>query len=233
VPPYAEPAPAQNYQVEEPPLENAAGSRGDGGSPVPDFSVRLDPLNWLLNGKLGVELELELLEWLTVESVPLFVTNAHPVFLDDAFGRESAGLGALAGASVGVGFWLGGDSFNDTVLRVGFSSYSYEYSSTYELSPGIDDTDSLTHAEQRLSFMLGSHRTWGFFTIAGAFGLEYETNQESRCFPEGSQPAVTSGCDDLLLRTSPPGAGATFANVNSFLYPYDLVYRLSLGVAID
>lgn len=236
-PPYAEPPPPQApaYQqdpIEEPPLAEPQSSSG--GDAVPDFGVRIDPLNMLLYGRMGLELEVELLEFLTVEAIPVFVTDSEPVLFPDDVTQESDGLGPMAGIGVDVGIWLSGDSFNGTVLRGGFSNYSYEYSSTFPVSATANDTDSLTHSEQRISVLIGSHRTWSWFTIAGAFGLEYETNGQTRCF--GTNGAVISDCDDgeVLLRLSAPGAAQQdFFNANSSLYPYSFAFRFSLGVAID
>lgn len=200
---------------------------------MPAFSVRVDPLNWLLLGRLGLELEVELLDWLTIESVPIFVTNDEPVLFGEGLRQESNGLGPIAGASIGAGFWLGGNSFNGTVLRVGFNNYAYRYSSHYELPSGTEDVDAANRTEQRLSFLIGSLRTWNWFTIAGAFGLEYETNQQTRCFPDASANPVSGGCDEFLLRTTPPGGSAEFVDANSGLHPYSFAFRLSLGVVID
>jgi hypothetical protein len=55
--------PPREYTASVPPEE--AANAGE-GTKFPDFSVRVDPLNWLLLGRLGFELEVELLELLTV-----------------------------------------------------------------------------------------------------------------------------------------------------------------------
>jgi hypothetical protein len=194
--------------------------RKSGG--IPDFGVRIDPLNWLLYGRMGLELEVELLEWLTVEAVPVFVTNDQPVLFPDAVTQSSDGLGPMSGVGVDLGIWLSGDSFNGNVIRAGFSGYSYRYASDYP--------DAVNHAEQQIFVLLGSHRTWSWFTIAGAFGLTYETNDQERCFSASSDVPITSGCDDgaVLLRTFDGDVAVT-----SPLHPYDFAFRLSLGVAID
>ncbi|MGC4067514.1 MAG: hypothetical protein QM784_23290 [Polyangiaceae bacterium] len=78
---------------------------------LPDFSVRVDPLNWLLAGRLGFELESELWKFISVEVIPVFVVNEKPPLLNlsgipDTLRQQSNGVGALAGASIGAGFWL-------------------------------------------------------------------------------------------------------------------------------
>jgi hypothetical protein len=198
--------------------------RKSGG--IPDFGVRIDPLNWLLFGRMGLELEVELLEWLTAEAVPEFVTDEEPVLgLPRTVSQSSEGLGAMSGASVDLGIWLSGDSFNGNVIRVGFGSHSLHYESEYG--------DSVNFTEQRIAVLFGSHRTWDWFTIAGAFGLSYETNDEQRCFPDVNDVPSSTGCDDegvLLRTTSDPRDDFP---VGGFIYPYDFMFRFSLGVAID
>jgi hypothetical protein len=142
------------------------------------------------------------------------------VLLPDGMTQSSDGLGPMSGVGVDLGIWLSGDSFNGNVIRAGFSNYSYRYEA--------DSGDALNHAEQQIFVLLGSHRTWSWFTIAGAFGLTYETNDDQRCFVD--DVPTTSGCDDgeLVLRTYDGDVG-----LNSSLHPYGFTFRFSLGVAID
>jgi hypothetical protein len=207
----------------------------------PDFSVRLDPFNWLLEGRLGLEIEVEMLEWLTLETVPIFVVDEEPVIFADSVHQNSNGLGALAGASIGAGFWLDGDSFNGTVLRVGLTNYGYEYFSLVEQTARGhnkgDRLDGFNQTERRFSFVLGSGRTWKAFTLAGGIGLEYELNKQFRCVSSignGTLSVSKSVCDDedqqQLLLSQVSGERA---NVNGILHPFDLAARISLGVVID
>jgi hypothetical protein len=171
---------------------------------------------------MGLELEVELTEWLTAEAVPVFVTNQKPVLLADGMTQASDGLGPMAGVGVDLGIWLAGDSFNGYVIRAGFNNYSYRYVS--------DSADALSHTDQQLFVLLGSHSTWNWFTIAGAFGLTYETNNQQRCFLTNTDIPNTSGCKDgeVVLRRYEGDV-----HLNSSIYPYGFMFRFSLGVAID
>ena len=67
---------------------------------MPPWSVRMDPFNWLLEGRLGLELEVGLLNWLSVEFVPVFVVNDQPPAFnfsgrEDPLTQESNGLGRI------------------------------------------------------------------------------------------------------------------------------------------
>ena len=79
-------------------------------SKMPPFSVRVDPFNWLLDGQLGFELEVGLLDFMSVELVPMFVVNEQPptfnyfVGSEEPLSRESNGLGPLAGTSIRARF---------------------------------------------------------------------------------------------------------------------------------
>lgn len=219
---------------------------------MPDFSVRIDPLNWLLQGRLGLELEFELLEWLTIEAIPMFVVSEEPVFFNnlDELTQESDGLGALAGTSLGVGFWLDGDSFNGTVLRVGLLAYGVKYTTRalqdYPTSANGspiargDVLDTVTDSQRRLSFTIGSHRTWGYFTLVGGISLEYETNDKRRCYTNSNgiwETRSSEPCDDDQLQIAREPTGLiqqpSVYNLYGWLHPFDLAGRLSLGVVFD
>jgi hypothetical protein len=62
---------------------------GNGVEPwqLPEISVRLHPFNWVLEGRLGVELEVAIATGLSVEVVPVFVTSGSPPTLNLA-GRD-------------------------------------------------------------------------------------------------------------------------------------------------
>jgi hypothetical protein len=227
-PAYAAAAEEQSYVAPEPEQETK----------FPDFSVRVDPLNWIIYGKLGFELELEAFEWLTIETVPVFVTTQEPVFLADDVKQYSDGLGPLAGASLSAGFWLEGDSFRGTVLRVGVTSYAYRYETIGQKGEPQDGEvfDRAKLSQTRLLFMLGSGRKIGYFTLAGGFGIEYELNRDRRCAietPNTSFEASTSGCDsdqfELLRRSSERDVD----NLRGPLFPFDFSVRFSLGFVLD
>ncbi len=226
-------------------MEAPVGIASDAGSSTgfefPDFSVRIDPLNWLLEGHLGFELEVEAYEWLTFETVPLFVMTDEPFVMPSNIKEYSNGLGPLAGASISAGFWLEGDSFQGTVIRAGITNYAYRYESTAKAGEPTAATgeplETVDVRENRLTLMLGSGRRFGYFTIAGGMGIEYELNDQRRCITRetsGSMFMTTDqGCaaDELVLlrRTSQPDA----ANLRGPFFPVDIVFRFSVGVVFD
>lgn len=212
--------------------------------------MRIDPLNWILYGQLGVELELEFLEWLSIEAVPVFVVSEQPVVFnvaDDIF-QKSDGLGPLSGVSLGLGFWLDGDTFNGSVLRAGFAINNMAYRSEAledDASLGVlrgDVFDEVTLRERKLSFHFGSHRTWGFFTLAGGIGLDYELRDDRRCIAQtGSvwlaETDSESCTDDDAYELARGPVGTTVepptANVFGALHPFAITGRLSLGFVLD
>lgn len=216
--------------------------------------MRVDPLNWILYGRLGLELEIEAFEWLTVQAVPMFVVSEQPVVFnqaDDIY-QKGDGLGALAGASLGLGLWLDGDSFNGTVLRPAFIFNAIEYRSEAleDLDGGSlggvaagEVIDKATVKQQRLSLTIGSHRTWGYFTFAGAFGLEYELNKDRRCIAQvgdiyeaSTDESVCTDDDEFILAREPLGTNAkpeAQANLLNDLHPFDIAASISLGFVLD
>ena len=58
---------------------SASSACDDGEFEMPGFAVRVDPLNWLIGGRLGFELEVQLWEFITFETIPMFVTESEPV----------------------------------------------------------------------------------------------------------------------------------------------------------
>jgi hypothetical protein len=198
---------------------------------LPDFSVRVDPLNWLLAGRLGFELESGLWKFISVEVIPVFVVNEKPPLLNlsgipDTLKQQSNGVGALAGASIGAGFWLNGKPFQGTVLRFYYTNYGYKYLA--EDSGG--KIDGVTHTERFLVGMIGSHSKWGPFTIASGIGLGVEMNREQRCYDD-SGAIQTKGCPDdeiqLRVRRAPD---ETVTAVTGPFHPVYILGRLSLGV---
>lgn len=199
------------------------------GSGIPDWSVRLDPFNWLIAGRLGLELEVAVWEFVSVELVPVFVTGSEPPAFnfsgrEDTLSQHSNGLGALSGAALDAGFWLGGKPFRGYVLRVGFTNYGYTYEGNFP--PGHDE---VSHTERRFFVMIGSQARFGFFTIAGGLGLEYELNNQRRCFVDN---APTEDCSDdgLEVAIAEEPAGYTRVDLNGPLHPVYLAGRISLGV---
>ena len=205
---------------------------------MPHFSVRVDPFNWLLYGILGFELEVETpLEFVSVELVPVFVVNDQPPMFslsgrDDVLSRQSDGIGALAGTSLGLGFWLGGEAFEGYVLRAVFTNYGYGY----KASDADGVFDQVTHVERIFYGMLGSVSRYGAFTIAGGFGLGVDLNKEKRCFVEaGGEIVATRDCRDqeflIKLSRNPSGGGQPAADLSGGLGGVQILGRISLGVS--
>ena len=209
----------------------------DGGFEIPDVSVRVDPFNWLLQGRLGFELEVEVWEFISFEMVPVFVVNDSPPAMNlfrslpSELTQHSNGIGSLAGTSIGAGFWLEGKPFEGHVLRVILTNYGYEYR-TEDDAGRIDTVD---HTERQLYGFFGSHAKWGPFTIAGGIGLGVELNKQERCYPStatSSNDATTSGCDGeqlISLTRTYGGTGASYADINGPLHPVYIMGRFSLG----
>lgn len=200
--------------------------------------MRVDPLNWIIYGKLGLELEFEVFEWLTLETVPVFVVMQEPVFLADDVKQYSDGLGPLAGASLSAGFWLEGDSFRGTVLRLGITSYAYRYETIGQRGEPQEGEvfDAAKLSQTRVALMLGSGRKIGYFTLAGGFGIEYELSRDKRCAvqsPNALFQASTQDCDsdqfELLRRSSQRDV----ENLRGPLFPFDFSVRFSLGFVLD
>jgi len=239
-PPAAAPAPAPEppayaqAPIYEPPPPPPAPP--EEGKKFPSFSVRVDPFNLLLEGKLGFELEVEVLKWMTVEIVPVFVVNESPPTFgyvsgfDEELRQESDGLGPLAGSSLDVGFWLQGKAFEGYVLRAMITNYAYNYVSSD--SDGL--IEQVGHVERQLFGFFGSHSRWGAFTIAGGIGLGAELNNEKRCFDDDG--AATSQCtkSQQLIKISRPPEDAPLlfntADLRGGLGGVQLLARFSLGV---
>jgi hypothetical protein len=206
---------------------------------MPPFSVRIDPFLWLFDGKLGFELEVGVLSFLSVELVPVFIVNEQPptfnyfVGREDPLSRESNGWGPLAGTSLGLGFWLGKKPLEGSVVRVIFTNYSYHYTS----SDAQGEFDHVDQVERRLFGYFGSHSKYGAFTLAGGIGLGVELNQQTRCIRNDppDYPGATQNCpddDELLIKTDrfmryPP------VDLNGGLGGVWFMGRISLGVAFN
>ncbi|MCE7892524.1 MAG: hypothetical protein DYH12_22930, partial [Sorangiineae bacterium PRO1] len=232
------PLPGQDPNL--PPLDYSAPpppppEKPDRGFEMPPFSVRVDPFNWLLEGRLGLELEVGLLDFLSIEVVPVFVANDRPPTLNfrgaaDVY-QASNGLGPISGATVDVGLWLDGKALRGYVIRLGMTNYGYEYSTKDNAGP----IDSVEVTEREVFFMFGSASRWGAFTISGGIGLGLHLKKQQRCFPEGATSvaqATTSGCDDQLLLSRTRDV-SDLVDLNGPIFPADLFGRFSLGVSFD
>jgi len=233
--PASEPAAGPDPQPEyyEPPPPPAP--EDDAGGGIPGFSVRIDPFNWLLAGRLGLELEVEVWKFISIELVPVFVTGESPPLFnfggrDENLTQHSDGLGPISGTSVGVGFWFSGKPLKGMVLRGIFTNYAYNYEARD--NGVLVDGRGVGHTEQHLGATLGSYNRYGAFILGGEFGLTTDLNDEERCLPENGP-----GCDQLQLRAFDSGDPAApdprYYDLNGGFHPIYLEFRFSLGVAID
>ena len=202
---------------------------------MPTISIRIDPLNWLLFGRLGFELESQVWKFISVEVVPMFVVNDQPPALNlnlsglpNTMYQKGGGIGALAGASIGVGFWLNGKPMEGYVLRAELTDYVINYDSRDQSGP----IDHVQYLDREFQVLIGSHSKWGPFTLAGTFGLGTMLNRQTRCLPDGTKySATSSGCVNnkelSMAVTNTPG---DVVNLHDWTYPITLTMRISLGV---
>jgi hypothetical protein len=202
---------------------------------MPGFAVRVDPLDLLLEGKLGLELEVALWKIITLEVVPLFIVNEEPptfnlVGREENITRESNGLGALAGASFGAGFWVQGKPFQGYVLRAILTNHAL----TYRVSDDRGEVDQASHTERHFYGFFGSYSRWGAFTLGGGFGLGVELNKEERCYRlnQTGMPALSTDCKGEFSVKADRSATQVIA-LNSMLHPVQFMFRFSLGFVID
>jgi hypothetical protein len=206
---------------------------------IPEISIRADPFNLLIDGKLGIELEVAVLKWMTVELVPIFVVNNQPPTFGYVTGphglkRESNGLGPISGTSVDVGFWLQGKAMKGNVIRLILTNYGYEYTAPL---------DRVTHTERHLYGFFGEQSRWGAFTIAGGIGLGVELNKQRRCYvvdnpnslPQNTTFHPSNQCEEnaLFLRTEKenvPGYVPQVVDLSGGLGGIQIMGRFSLGV---
>jgi hypothetical protein len=190
--------------------------------------VRIDPLRWLIFGKLGLELEMEVWKFISLELVPVFVLGEQPPAMNDFDGvlsQHSNGIGALAGTSIGVGFWLSGTPMRGQVLRAILTNEAY----TYRSKDSLGTIDEVSHTERHFYGFIGSYDRWGPFTIGGGIGLGVELNEERRCFTEAEVSSVTSDCSDEQFHIALDREVRETAGLNSSLHPIQLMGRISLG----
>jgi hypothetical protein len=224
-----------DYESDEDQDQPEPEGGGGGDFEVPPFSIRFDPFNWLLEGRLGLELELGVWKFISIEMVPVFVANTEPPSFnfsgrEDPISQHSNGLGPIAGTSIGAGFWLSGKPLSGYVLRAYFTNYGF----TYESRVDGDLIDSVDVTERRLVLFIGSYSHFGVFTLGGGIGLGYELNQQQRCFVNVgtvNETTATSGCPDEDELQIDDGEGIT--DLNGPLHPMYIVARFSLGLAFD
>jgi hypothetical protein len=189
----------------------------------------LDPLRWLLYGEVALETEVQLWEFLSLELVPMFLVNDQPPAFNDFDGvlsQHSNGIGALAGTSVGLGFWLDGEAMEGSVLRVILTNYGYTFRA--EDDDGL--IDEVSHTDRHLYGFFGSYRRWGFFTLGGGIGVGVELNEQRRCFTDADVASATSDCDDDELQVALDRDVNQVAVRSSRVEPIQLMGRISLGV---
>ncbi len=220
---------AQQYEPPPPPPRREPDASG----PIPDFSLRVDPLHWLIQGRLPLEAEVQLWKFITLQVVPIFVTSTSPPALnlqgrDDNLTQHSNGIGALSGASFGLGFWLSGKPLKGYVIRGVLTNYSYEYLTT---NPNGSRLDRAAFVERRLLGEFGSYSRYGAFIIGGTLQLGAELNKKGRCVNVATTGRIESErCNDLeiVIDDTYPGEAA---DLNSPLHPVVLDFTFTLGVA--
>ncbi len=205
-------------------------------SPRPEISVRVDPFNWILEGRLGLELEVALGHGLSLELVPIIVTSASPPTLnlegrEDNLLQSSNGLGPLSGTSVGIGWWLDGTPFRGYVLRGIVTNYGYSFRSTDAEGGTID---RVSHLERELVVFFGGYSRWGAFTLGGGIGLGIGLSGQRRCFETmggvSSVTLATSDCRDEEQLIALDPEAERVVNLAGSLAPAVLTGRFSLGV---
>ena len=208
----------QGYEPPPPPRR-----REEDESPIPDFSIRADALNFLIWGRLGLPLEVQLYKFMTFQLVPVFVTSTSPPAFnfsgrEDNLTQHSDGLGSMSGASFGVGFWFSGKPHKGTVLRAVYTHYAYKYKTTWD----GETLDQVTFTEKRLLAQLGGYSRFGAFIIGGVLELGMELNDKTRCLDED-----VDNCDELEIEIEPN----TSYPLQGGLHPVVLQGTLELGVA--
>jgi hypothetical protein len=246
-PPPPPPSAYDEQRYEEPPPPPEPEDEDDAGGGFPPISIRADPVYALLQGRLGIEAEVGLLDWLSVEVIPQFVVNTGPPMLSlsgraDNLSQHSDGLGPLTGSSVGVAFWLSGRPFRRYGIRLFMTNYGMRYESQNDTGRVID---SASYVERRLTAMFTSVTRFGPFTIATGIGLGVELNGTTRCVtPDNSasgfsaQSSPVGGCDkhniEVLLDDPNLVAQPDKVDVNTAEWgTIDLATRLSIGATFD
>ncbi len=235
-PGYAQPQPAYGYGQPPPGYGQPGGYQqpgGYGGGPPPpppppepsfdQYSIRFDPLMWILQGRPALELEYAPIKWLSIEVTPMLATKS---LISDV--EQSGG-----GVGASVGFWLDGTAYSGTVLRPLFEVNAMTYKSPYSPPAGYDENlDGVLqhkHTETRIGGMIASHHRWGGFTIVTGFGLLVDTaaKKDPRCDQAQSAANPKGYC---VLRTSDQNTTDIYGSFASGLETkVDWLLRLSLG----
>jgi len=208
------------------------------GFQMPPFSVRLDPFNWLIAGRLSFEFEVAVWKFISVELVPVMLVNTEPASIhfggrEEAVSQHSAGLGPLAGASLGVAFWLLGTPLQGYVARLSMTNIGVSYEASNESGGAFDTVDTV---ERQIQLYLGSHSRFGFFTVGGGLGVGYELVHDQRCFVNrmtSQVQAATSGCESDALQILLDPQGNRTDDLHGPFHPFYLIARFSIGVAFN
>jgi hypothetical protein len=221
--------------------EGAASTKPAGaqsaGFHMPPFSVRFDPFNWLIAGRLSFEFEVAVWKFISVELAPVMLVNTEPASIhfggrEEAVSQHSAGLGPLAGASLGVAFWLLGTPLQGYVARLSMTNIGV----TYEASNESGAFDTVDTVERQIQLYLGSHSRFGFFTVGGGLGVGYELVHDQRCFVNrmtSQVQAATSGCESDALQILLDPQGNRTDDLHGPFHPFYLIARFSIGVAFN
>jgi hypothetical protein len=207
----------------------------------PAFSVRIDPINALLKGRMGLELEMQLWKFITAEVAPVFVVWQQPPLIywvgrNNNLRQESNGLGPISGASIAASFWLEGKPFRGFVLKAILTDYGYRYVA----KDNVGLIDQSNQVERRLLAFFGSYSKIGFFTYGGGIELGVELNRRRRCIAThatASLPAVagTNCPNESVMQVERFGDAnnPTDADFRGFPFPVVLDFRLSLGFVFE
>jgi hypothetical protein len=168
-PGYGQPPPGygQPPQQQPPPPPPPPPRRED------QFSIRFDPLMWIIDGRPGGEIEYAFWDYLSVEVSPMVATN--PIWTNK-YKQWGGGVG------FNLGIWPGGKPFRGLVLRpllqVNWMSYSTEYRPPAGFGYKADEVQGseMKHTEVNVGGMIGSHYKWDFFTLVLGFGLAVDTS---------------------------------------------------------
>ncbi|MCB9585816.1 MAG: hypothetical protein H6718_10470 [Polyangiaceae bacterium] len=246
-PGYQQQPPPQGYQQPPPPgyqQQPQGYNQGYGGAPPPpppkkssgsDFeiegwAVRLDPLNWLLQGRLGISGDIALTEWFSVEVMPVFVVNSTPPAFnlrgrEDTLSQEGNFIGAMSEINIAPSFWLEAP-LEGYVLRGIYTHAAY----SYKAEDGNGQFDAVDEKSDKLTFFFGSYGKYGPVTIGGGLGIGTYLGSQERC-PDDAGGVKTSGCDgELNIAIDRQG---NYADIHPSFYPIDISGRIEFGVVFN
>ncbi len=237
-----QPGYGQQPQYQQQPQQ---GGYGYGGAPPPppkkesgsDFeiegwAVRLDPFNWLLQGRLGLSADVAFTKWFSVELTPVFAVNDSPPMFnlgghEDTIYQESNFIGAMSEINLGASFWFEAP-LEGYVLRVLLNHGNYKY--VAKDSDG--EFDSVVDDSNKLIVMLGSYGKYGPVSLGGGIGIGRYLGAPERCADDAGD-YKTSGCDGELHMRFDRNNPQNYANLHSSLYPFDVVGRFEIGVVFN